>query len=286
MSLLDSLWLGVVQGLTEFLPISSDGHLALAHMLLGAVGTEDLFFDLILHLGTLVAVITVFSKDIWQFGGEALRGLGSIGSRGLSGALAEHEGLRLVFLIVVASVPTAFIGLLLKKPVESHAFGLGAIGVMFIINGVTLYSSRFAAKRALKEPRPGTVAGIGVREALIIGIAQGLAVLPAISRSGSTIVTSLWLGADRERAAQFSFLMSIPAILGAALLQADGEAMQHAAQNPVPYVVGTLVSAAVGIVALKLLLRLLKAARFHHFAWYCWGLGAVALITSLISHNP
>jgi undecaprenyl-diphosphatase len=283
MPLLDAIWLGIVQGLTEFLPVSSDGHLTLAHILLGAQGSEDLFFDLMLHLGTLVAVFTVFGRDVVHFGGEALRGLSTIPARGLSGALEDSEGLRLLLLIVIASVPTAIIGLLLKDAVESHAFGLSAVAGMIMLNGVTLWSARSAPQHVHVEPRPRTVAGIGPWQAFLIGIAQGLAVLPGISRSGSTIVASLWLGAERERAAQFSFLLSIPAILGAFVLQLDRESLQHAADNPLPYVVGTLISAVVGVVALRVVIRLLRAARFHHFAWYCWALGAVALVTSLVT---
>jgi undecaprenyl-diphosphatase len=121
------------------------------------------------------------------------------------------------------------------------------------------------------------VAGIGPKEALLIGIAQGLAVLPGISRSGSTIVASLWLGAQRERAAQFSFLLAIPAILGAFVLQLDRESVEIALANPTPYVIGTLISALVGVGALRLLVVLLREARFYRFAWYCWLLGIVAL---------
>jgi undecaprenyl-diphosphatase len=286
MSLLDAVWLGIVQGLTEFLPVSSDGHLTLAHAFLGATSSEDLFFDLMLHLGTLIAVFAIFGRDFVRFAGEALRGLGTIGELGVSGALERSEGLRMVCLILVASVPTAIIGLLLKDSVESHAFSIPAVAIMIMINGVTLWSSQYAPKpRENEPPRPLSVAGIGFKEAVLIGIAQGLAVLPGISRSGSTIVTSLWLRAERERAAQFSFLLAIPAILGAFVLQLDRESVQHALQNPVPYVVGTLISAVVGVGALRLLVRLLREARFYRFAWYCWLLGLVALGAHALSQR-
>ena len=278
MPLLDALWLGIVQGLTEFLPVSSDGHLGLAHHFLGAVGSDDLFFDLMLHLGTLVAVFTVFGGDVVHFTREGLRGLGRIPREGFAAAAAQSEGLRLGILIVVASVPTAIIGLLLKKPVESHAFSAAGVALMIMLNGVTLWSSRFAPPRLARPDGTWTVAGIGPKQAFLIGIAQGLAVLPGISRSGSTIVASLWLGAERQRAAQYSFLLSIPAILGAFVLQADRDAMASAMATPLPYLLGTVISALVGVFALRFVLRLLQAARFHHFAWYCWGIGLVALI--------
>jgi undecaprenyl-diphosphatase len=150
-----------------------------------------------------------------------------------------------------------------------------------MLNGVTLWSSRFAPHERTST-NPLSVAGITPGAAFLIGIAQGLAVLPGISRSGSTIVSSLWLGAERKRAAQFSFFLAIPAILGAFVLQLDRESVVIALDNPVPYAVGALLSAVVGVVALRLLLRLLQTARFHHFAWYCWLLGAVALIASFV----
>jgi undecaprenyl-diphosphatase len=284
MPLLDAVWLGIVQGLTEFLPVSSDGHLTLAHILLGAQGGEDLFFDLMLHLGTLVAVFTVFGGDVLHFGRQAIEGLAAIPSRGLRNAWAESEGLKLVVLIVIASVPTAIIGLLLKHAVESHAFSLPAVAGMIMLNGVTLYSARFTEHDEHVHPAPNAVAGITPLKAFVIGIAQGLAVLPGISRSGSTIVASLWLGAERQRAAQFSFLLSIPAILGAFVLEADKEALQHALHNPVPYAIGTVISAVVGVVALRFVLGLLRAARVDLFAWYCWALGAVALVASLVTN--
>ena len=107
--------------------------------------------------------------------------------------------------------------------------------------------------------------------------------LPGISRSGSTIVASLWLGAERQRAAQYSFLLSIPAILGAFVLESDRESLAQALANPLPYALGTLISAVVGVFALRIVLRLLQAARFHHFAWYCWGVGALALCALWLS---
>jgi undecaprenyl-diphosphatase len=183
-------------------------------------------------------------------------------------------------LIGVASLPTAIIGLLLKKPVESHAFGITATGTFLMINGVTLWLSRYA-RPPLTDPRPLHLDGLGPGKAMVIGIAQGLAVLPGISRSGSTIVAALLLGGERARAAQLSFLMAVPAISGALLLQLSSMRLDEALANPAPYVVGTVVSGLVGIVALRLLLNMLKAARFHHFAWWCWGVGLLAILAGL-----
>ncbi|HKO91059.1 MAG TPA: undecaprenyl-diphosphate phosphatase [Polyangiaceae bacterium] len=278
MPLLDALWLGIVQGLTEFLPVSSDGHLALAHTFLKASSGEDLFFDLVLHLGTLLAVLLVFGKDLWRFTRESVAGLLAIPRLGLRGAFEAQEGLRVATLLLIATLPTAVIGLLLKKSVESHAFSTAAVAAMIVINGVTLWLSRYAPWLTPAGPGPLNELGITPVRAFVIGVAQGLAVLPGISRSGSTIVALLLLGAERERAAQFSFLLSVPAIVGAFVLTLDRESLALGLANPAPYVLGAVVAAVVGIVALKIVLGLLRRARFYHFAWYCWLLGGAVLV--------
>jgi undecaprenyl-diphosphatase len=278
MSLLDALWLGVVQGLTEFLPISSDGHLSLAHTFLGASSGEDLFFDLVLHLGTLLAVLLVFGRDLLAFTRDALAALGGLREHGVRGTLERSEGLRLGLLMALALVPTAIIGLLLKKPVEEHAFSSAGVAALIFLNGVTLWLSRYAPRFPPSGAGPLHAIGLTPLRAVLVGIAQGLAVLPGISRSGSTIVALLLLGAQRERAAQFSFLMSIPAILGAFLLTLDRESVALGLADPAPYLLGTAVSAVVGVGALKAVVGLLRAAQFHHFAWYCWGVGGLACV--------
>jgi undecaprenyl-diphosphatase len=278
MSLLDALWLGVVQGLTEFLPISSDGHLSLAHTFLGASSSEDLFFDLVLHLGTLLAVLLVFGRDLLAFTRDALAALGGLRAHGLRGTLERSEGLRLGLLMGIALVPTAIIGLLLKKPVEEHAFSSAGVAALIFLNGVTLWLCRYAPQVAPSADGPLHAIGLTPLRAVLVGLAQGLAVLPGISRSGSTIVALLLLGAQRERAAQFSFLMSIPAILGAFLLTMDRESVALGLADPAPYLLGTAVSALVGVGALKAVVGLLRAAQFHYFAWYCWAVGGLAFV--------
>jgi undecaprenyl-diphosphatase len=278
MSLLDALWLGVVQGLTEFLPISSDGHLALAHAFLGASSDEDLFFDLVLHLGTLFAVVLVFGRDLLGFTRDALGALAELPKRGLRATLEQSEGLRLGVLMVLALVPTAVIGLLLKRPIEEHAFSSAGVAALIVVNGVTLWLSRYAPRLPPSGPGPLNAIGLTPLRAVLVGIAQGLAVLPGISRSGSTIVALLLLGAQRERSAQFSFLLSIPAILGAFVLTFDRESLAAGFADPGPYLLGTMVSAIVGVGALRTVVGLLRAAQFHHFAWYCWGVGGLAFL--------
>ena len=279
MSLVEALLLGTLQALTEFLPVSSSGHLRLAHAFLGQAAPDDLLFDLVLHLGTLAAVAVVFGRDILGFAKSAGVGLMRAARLGPAAAIRESEGLRMTLLIVLASIPTAIIGILLKKPLESQAIGVVGVALLLVANGAALWSSRFVPPTKASTESPWGVSGITPGKALLIGVAQGIAVLPGISRSGSTIVAALWLGAQRERAAQFSFLLAIPAILGAFVLQAGS--YSSLAENDAQltaYLLGGAVSAGLGIAALRLLLKLLRSARFHHFAWYCWGLAALALV--------
>lgn len=274
MSLLDALWLGILQALTEFLPVSSSGHLRLAHALLGAQAPDDLLFDLMLHVGTLAAVVVVYRRDLAKLIYETATGLRALPG-GIRTAFETHEGLRLTLLLGLATLPTGVIGVLLKDLLEGDALGVRAVCALLILNGGVLWLSRRPAK-SHRADGPFSVAGIGPWQALAIGVAQGIAVLPGISRSGMTIVTALLLGADRMRAAQFSFLLSIPAILGAVMLKV-GDTSFALDGNGAAYALGTATSAVGGALALWQLLRMLRAAQFHHFAWYCWALGAGGL---------
>lgn len=280
--MLESALLGLIQALTEFLPVSSSGHLRLGHAWLGFEAPDDLLFDIVLHLGTLVAVLLVYHKRV----GALLAGLGrglAATKGGIRSALEAHEGLRYFALLVLATLPTGVLGILLKDVVDSEAFGVTHVGIMLLINGCILFASRrFTGSDEDGDAHPLSVGGIGPREALIIGIAQGLAVMPGISRSGSTIVTALVLGASRMKAAEFSFFLSIPAILGAVVLEFDPAAMSAGPGGTTPYIVGALVSAGAGVVALIALLGVVRAAKLHHFALYCWALGTVAIGWSLL----
>lgn len=275
--------LGLVQALTEFLPVSSSGHLRLAHAFAGFDAPDDLLFDIVLHLGTLVAVVLVYRARVGTLLTDVVRSLRTA-TRCVPTALREHEGLRYLLLLVIATLPTGIIGVLLSDIVDSDAFSVPVVGGLLLLNGGILWASkRFGSDDDGEgDPRSISVGGIGIREALIIGVAQGLAVLPGISRSGSTIVCALALGANRMKAAEFSFFLSIPAILGAVVMEFDPAAITAGPGGAQVYIVGALVSAGAGIVALRVLLGVVRAARLHHFAWYCWILGVVALAIGLI----
>lgn len=256
-----AIWLGLVQGLTEFLPVSSSGHLVLGQSLLGLKGPV-LLFDICVHVGTLAAVFVVFRSDIWSI----VRGLWATDREG-------RTGRRLLFLIVAGSIPTAALGLLFKDLFESLFASTAAVGAALLLTGLFLLLTRLA------PVGNRTVQTTGAARALVVGLAQGLAITPGISRSGITISVGLLLGMDRRLAAHYSFLLSIPAILGALLLQI----MHLNPQTDVSLSVlltGGLVAALSGYFALNILLRVVRAGALHWFAPYCWALGLVALAFS------
>lgn len=251
--------LGVVQGLTEFLPISSSGHLVLGQRLLG-FSEPALMFDVALHVGTLAAVIVVFWEDLFSI----LRGL--FVYRDQEG----RRGRRLLWLVVVGSIPTALMGLLLKDIFESMFASLLTVGLALLLTGWLLMATALVTRRDRDLER------VGVGRALLVGLAQGMAITPGISRSGATISTALLLGLDRRLAAHYSFVLSIPAILGALALQVHDLGPPTQAQLT-PMLVGGLTSAISGYAALRVLLRIVQAGRFHWFAPYCFALGLAAL---------
>ena len=260
MELWQAAVLGVVQGLTEFLPVSSSGHLVLGQRLLGFAG-PNLMFDITLHVGTLVAVLAVFWRDLWSI------------LRGIFVWDADPEasrGRRLLLLVVAGSIPTALIGLLLKDTFESMFASLLTVGIALLITGWLLMATALVVK-------PGRKIGqVGVGRALLIGLAQGLAITPGISRSGATISTALLLGVDRRLAAHYSFVLSIPAILGALVLQVHDMGAPTPGQTA-PMIIGFLTAALSGYLALRVLLRIVQAGRIHWFAPYCFALGLAAL---------
>jgi undecaprenyl-diphosphatase len=259
--------MGALQGATEFLPISSSGHLRLAQAALDAQ-PPSLLFDIALHVGTLVAVVIFFRHDLRAL----LVGLVPTGE----GPWRAQPSVRALLALVVASVPTAILGLLLA-PFLEEGVTVGLVGGLLLLNGLILLSTR--GRGGGLDPIHGADWGIRPAVALLIGLAQGLAVLPGISRSGATIAMALLLGVSWRRAAVFSFLLSIPAILGALALKL-GDAGTFAGTG-LSLGLGVLVALLVGLGCLVLLLRILSNARFHHFAWYCFALGLVGLVWQL-----
>ena len=271
MDWLQALILGIVQGLTEFLPVSSSGHLVLFQNLFG-LKEPELLFDVCVHVGTLIAVVAVFQREIRNILVSLLRIASLKRASGSWRALYDqNEEIRIVALIIAGSIPTALLGLLFKDVVDTVFGSVGIVGWMLLVTGTVLWLTRktAASGRSLNKT--------AIRDALIIGLVQGLAIVPGISRSGSTIAVALFLGIDREIAGRFSFLLSIPAILGALVLSFDSS-LSHTSMQTEVILLGVFVAAIVGYGALKVLLRLVKKGRIYRFAPYCWLIGVLALI--------
>ena len=258
--------LAVVQGLTEFLPVSSSGHLRLFQLVFGIEEAQTLF-DIILHVGTLVPVIVVYRAQLAQMITDAW---GVV--RGRTG-VKQSSGLRLAMLIVAGSVPTACIGIGLGDMMESLTLDLGVVSGALCVNAFILFylgrlqSDPERASRSLEE--------LTLKDALIIGTVQGFAVFRGISRSGSTITAAMVCGLDRQAAATFSFLLSIPAIVGALLLKFDLSALD--ADHMEIYLLGGVVACLSGAAALIGLLKLLEGGRLHLFGWYCLVIAALGM---------
>lgn len=271
----EAISLGIVQGLTEFLPVSSSGHLVLFQHWLGWTEPE-LLFDISLHVGTLVAVVAVFFRDLAALV-KTLFHLPVLmrSAGGFRQLLAVNAEARLMAMIIVGSVPTAILGLLFARLAEQLFASVTIVGITLLITGTFLWFTR-------RQKGAGIViTGMGWRHGLLIGLIQGLAIIPGISRSGSTIAAALYLGIDRQTAFRFSFLLSLPAILGAFLLGLDGDAFTG--NLPMPLIlIGSLTAAVVGYMALKILLHMVISGWLYRFAPYCWGVGALALIFSIL----
>lgn len=253
----------MVQGLTEFLPISSSGHLVFFQSLFGIV-EPPVFFDVMLHLGTLLAVVIYFWTDIWKMG------------QGIGATVKREEGgqpyLTFLFWIILATLPTALIGLTFRDWFESLFLKPKVVGGMFFATGLLLWLTRWAKKegRSLEQMR--------WVDSILIGMAQGLAIIPGISRSGATLSTGLFLGLDRELAAKFSFLLSIPSIFGAALLEFR---KVDAAFGFWTVISGTSAAFGIGVLSLTFLMKMIKMGKLSGFSYYCWVLGTIMIIFNL-----
>lgn len=286
MSVLESIFLGIVQGVTEFLPVSSSGHLAILENIFHIETNGSMLFDIMLHLGTLVAVFIVYHKDIWNMIKEALFMVGDIFSNlhtfilnkihktSLKYKKVVHNSYRkFVVLILVSTVPTGLIGVLGKDIVEGAGETLLIPGICLLITGVLLLMAELK-KEGNKTPKT-----VSYGNGLVIGAAQGLATLPGLSRSGTTIATCLFCGLDRKFAVKYSFILSIPAILGAAVLEIkDVIAEPIQASQIAVYAVGMVFAGVVGYICIKTMLIIVRKKKFHYFAYYCFAVGIVAIV--------
>ncbi len=274
MNVLEALCLGALQGVTEFLPISSSGHLVLAQHLLGFQESQ-LFFDVAVHVGTLMAVFLVFWRDLGLMLRGCFRAIGqAISSQTAFNSTGLDSGAKMALMILVGSFPTALIGLFLKDVFDQFFTSPKIVVLGLWITGLFLIWSRWAKphRKFLENP--------GVFDALLIGLVQGLAITPGLSRSGVTITTGMLLGLGQNLAFRFSFLLSIPAILGALVLEAFHRGGNYPQWHVV--VVGFFSAFIVGWIALRLLRSLVDRGKLFYFAPYCFVLGATAFLIAFL----
>lgn len=274
MTLLSSILLGLIQGVAEFLPISSSGHLAIAEHLLGASGTHPPeFFDVLLHLGTLLAVFVAYWKDIRDMVVEFFCGVRDLAHH--STPVPVPPARRLILLIIVGTLPL-FAVLPIKDLVEGLADNIYFVGGALIVTGFLLFASD-RVRKGRKTEKSATLLDV-----FLVGVAQAIATCPGISRSGTTITAGCFLGFDRKFAVRYSFLMSIPAIFGANILSIK-DALETVIWAEVPvYLVGVLVSAVVGYACIRLLKMIADKGKFGFFSYYCWTVGVLTIIMNLV----
>jgi len=255
-----ALLLGVVQGLTEFLPISSSGHLVVAEAALG-LATPGVTVEVAVHVATLLAVVLVYRARLTELAAGAARG--------------QRAALKYVGLLALGSVPAGLAGFFLADLFERAFDSLLLVGVDFMVTGLILWSTKGPARNA-RDLEPNAKGAFG------IGLAQALSILPGISRSGATVSAGLWLGVEPVRAAEFSFLLAIPAIMGAAVLQLPNLSADTAAVGTGPLVLSFVAALVAGVWAIRFLVRLLKRGGFHRFAPYCWTVGTGTILWALL----
>lgn len=271
MNLLEAVTLGIIQGLTEFLPVSSSGHLVLLQNLFGLKEAE-LVFDVSVHVGTIVAVLIFLRREIAAIL-KSLWSTGMLWTKGrINAAVAwQIPEIRLAVLVLVGSIPTGILGLAFHKIAETLFSTVLIVAIDLMITGILLALTRFAGKWGRKADR------MSIRDGLIVGLVQGIAIMPGISRSGSTISAAVFLGIEQETATRFSFLLSIPAVIGAALLSLKGLHQISAAHLGL-IAAGMVSSAVVGYASLGFLVKIAQRGKLYLFAPYCLLIGIAALI--------
>lgn len=266
MSFIEAIILGIIQGLTEFLPVSSSGHLVLGEAILQTGTKDNLAFTVIVHFATVLSTVVIFRKEIF----EIIRDLFEF---------RMNDSTKYVILILISMIPVFLVGLFLKDQVEALFEGkILMTGLMLIVTGLVLFITLWS---------PPTHKRLSPFKALLIGIAQAIAVLPGISRSGTTISTALLLGVDRTKATKFSFLMVIPPIFGIMLI--DGKEMfeQHSAGSlsidPLVILAGFFAAFITGLFACKAMVAIVKKGKLQYFAYYCFAIGITAILFSWLS---
>jgi len=262
LDLSETIILGIVQGLTEFLPISSSAHLVLTEHLL-KVRLESIRFEVFLHVGTFLSVVVIFRREIWKL----IKSLRRIIRRDDS---ESEEYVKLLGLLTIGSVPAGIVGFFLENYVEKAFSSPFLVSILLIFTAAYLWLTKFSKV---------TKRNLNLTDAIVIGLAQALALLPGISRSGFTISTALFRGVEREKSAEFSFLLSLPAVLGASILKFKEALHDDMTSGEIfLYLLGGFVAFLFGYIAIKLVLDVLRKGRFQSFAYYCVSVGILSLI--------
>ena len=276
MSLIHSILLGLIQGVAEFLPISSSGHLAIAEQLLDMEGASEIpgFFDVLLHLGTLVAVFVAYWPEIWEMIQEFFRGIGDL-VRGTT-PTPVPPARRMILLVIVGTLPL-FVILPFKDWIEGLSSNLYVVGGALLVTGCLLFASD-RVRKGHKNER-----STRLTDTLLVGAAQALATCPGLSRSGTTITAGCFLGFERKFAVRYSFILSIPAVLGANILSLKDALGGDVVWKDVPvYLAGVVVAAVVGYACIRLLKMIADKGKFGAFAYYCWAVGLLTVALTFI----
>lgn len=263
MEIINAIILGIIQGLTEFLPVSSSGHLEIAKAILGEnkVGEESLLMTVVLHFATALSTIIIFRKDILEI---------------LSGLLQfkNNDSFWFSLKIVLSMLPAALVGIFFNDEIEALFGGaLTLVGSMLLVTGLLLFLADKAKASAKK---------VGIKHAILIGVSQAIAILPGISRSGATISTGVLLGIDKEKAARFSFLMVVPLIFGKMAKDILSVDIQYETTTFIPLLVGFIFAFLTGMFACKWMIKLVKSSQLKYFAYYCFAIGGIVIATSLL----
>ena len=277
MTALQAIFLGLVQGVAEFLPISSSGHLSIFQNLFGMQSAEEssLLFDVLLHLGTLVSVFVVYWDDIVAIVRDCVGFVKSAGHP-VPGERRRFPAARLFVMLVIGTLPLLLV-LPLQDAVEKLGYSTLFIGIALIATGGMLYTADRMPRGTRGEKN------IRIRDALLIGLCQAVATMPGLSRSGTTITAGVATGLDRRFAVKFSFLLSVPAVLGANLLTLIKALRDGADWSRMPiYLLGMLVAMVTGYFALRLLKYVASKGKFGWFAYYCWIVGALAIVLAIL----
>ena len=265
----EAILLGLIQGLTEFLPVSSSGHLEIGKVLLGVETTDDLLFTTMVHAATVLSTIVVFRKQIWDLLSGFFGGLKDLKVE--NGVLVCNDQTDYLLKMVVSMIPVFVVGVFFKDQVESLFGSITVVGVALVMTALLLFFSDYASRPGHKSIFPANTYrnGISYWQALAVGLGQAFAVIPGLSRSGTTISTGLICGVKREVMAQFSFLMVLVPILGETLLELVGGEFGASSVGALPLVLGFVSAFVSGLFACKVMIALVKRARLSWFALYC-----------------